>query len=89
MDWCHAVCESCGAAFALVMRSDSDDPRLRRPFGRGIRRHVDVNDATPSVTQDDKHDQQLKPNGRHDERIHTNHVRHMILDLDEGSPGLR
>lgn len=39
------------------------------------------------MTQDDKHEQQLKTNGRRDEKIHTNHVRHRILD--EGSPGLR
>ena len=62
------------------------DNLLRGPFGRGIRRYVEVNDSTPGVTQDDKHKQQPKSNGRHDKEVYANHVRHVILD--EGSPGL-
>ena len=53
---------------------------LRGPFGRGMRSHVEVNDPTPDVTQDHKHEQQPKSNCRHDEKIDTNHVRHVILD---------
>ncbi len=59
----------------------------RGPFGRGIRRYVEVNDSTPRVPQDDKHEQQPKSNGRHDDKVHTNHVQHVVLD--EGSPSLR
>ena len=57
------------------------------PFGRGIRRCVEVNDATPSVTHDDKQEQQPKSNGPCDKKVHANHVWYVVLD--EGSPGLK
>lgn len=60
---------------------------LRGSFGRGMRSHIEVNDPTPEVTQDHKHEQHPKSNCPHDEKIYTNHVRHVILD--GGSPGLR
>jgi hypothetical protein len=63
------------------------DNLLRGPLGRGIRRHVEVNDLTPGVIQYDEHEQQSKSNGRYDEKVHANHTVHVILD--ESSPGLR
>lgn len=56
------------------------DNLLRSPFSRRIRRHVEVNDATPGVTQYYKYEQQPKTNGWRDEETHPNHVRYMILD---------
>ncbi len=63
------------------------DNLLRGPFGGGIRRYVEVNDPAMGMAQDDKHVQHTKLNRRHHKEIHSNHVRHMILD--ERSPGLR
>jgi len=63
------------------------DDLLRRPFGRRIRRYVEVNDPTPGVTQYYKYEQQVKSNGRHDEKIHANRLRHVIIN--EGTPSLR
>jgi len=58
-----------------------------RPFSRGILGHVEVNNLTSSMAQDDEYKKQAKSNRGYDEKIDANHVRHVILD--ESSPRLR
>ena len=56
------------------------DNLLRGPFGSGILRYVEVHDATPRVTHNNEHEQKVKSNGGHDEEVHANHVRHVVLN---------
>ena len=46
------------------------DNLLCRPFGCGILRYVEVHDAAPGMTQDDKDEKQPKLNGRYDKEVH-------------------
>ena len=62
------------------------DDLLRRPFGRGVLGHVEVNDAAPFVRQHQEYEQDPSGHGRNGEEIHRGSRRDVIRE--EGSPRL-
>jgi len=60
---------------------------LRRPFGCGIRRDIEVHDAAAVVGEDQEAVEQPECGGGHDEEIASDGLGHVILE--EGAPALR
>ena len=56
------------------------DHLLDRPLGRGMLRHVDVDDPPSIVGEDHEHEEHTECNGRHREEIEGYHVLHVSLE---------
>ena len=56
------------------------DHLLRRPFGRGMLRHVDVDDPPSIVGEDHEHEEHTECHGRHHKEIEGHHIFHVSLE---------
>ena len=53
---------------------------LRRPFRRGMGRHVEVHDASSIVCEDNKNEEDFEPNGVDGEEVDGRELRNVILE---------
>ena len=60
---------------------------MGRPLGRGIRRHIDMEDLTAILSEPDEDPQDPERERRDDEEVDRDELADVILQ--EGSPGLR
>src|SRR2546426_176014 len=63
------------------------DNLLRGPGGGGTLSHVEVDDATSMMKQDNEYVEHPKGRGRHDEEVDRDEICHVVLE--ERSPSLR
>src|SRR5215831_15930800 len=53
---------------------------LRRPFGRGMSRDIEVHDAPSIVCEDNKNEEDMEPNGVDGEEVDGRELRNVILE---------